>query len=98
MLRHAILFSTGELSLNAEDLLGALFTSNGDPAIIETIEDAQKILESIEKTDYLYITVAGEVFDQAAEFLSLMPCQAKEIYVWEDNGVMCYLCREWALF
>lgn len=98
MLRHAILFSTGELSLNAEDLLGALFTSNGDPIIIETIEDAQKILESIENTDYLYITVAGEVFDQAAEFLSLMPCQAKEIYVWENDSVMCYLCREWAIF
>lgn len=98
MLRHAISFSTGELSLNAEDLLGALFTSDGDPVIIGTIEDAQKIMESIENADYLYITVAGEVFDQAAAYLSLMSCQAKEIYVWEDDGVMCYLCREWAIF
>lgn len=98
MIKNAIMFSVEELSLTAENLLGALFTSNGDPAIIETIEDAQKILESIEKTDYLYIVTSGEVFDQAAEFLSLMPCQAKDIYAWEEDGVMCYLCREWALF
>lgn len=98
MIKNAIYFSTGELNLTAEDLLGALFTSNGDPVLIETIEDAQPVVESIEKTDYLFIVSAGEQFDQAAEFLSLMPCQAKDIYVWEDNGVMCYLCREWALF
>lgn len=98
MIKDAILFSTAKLSLTARDILGSLFTSNGDPVLIETIEDAQPIIDSIERTDYLFITDSGENFEQAAEFLSLMPCQAKEIYVWEDNGVMCYLCREWALF
>lgn len=98
MIKNAILFSTGEISLTAHDILGALFTSNGDPTLIETIEDAQPILDSIEEADYLFIASSGEEFDQAAEFLSLMPCQAKNIYIWEDNGVMCYLCREWALF
>lgn len=98
MIKNVILFSTGEISLTARDILGALFTSNGDPVLIETIEDAEPIIESIERTDYLFIVSSGEQFDQAAEFLSLMPCQAKDIYVWEDNGVMCYLCREWALF
>lgn len=98
MIKDVILFSTGKISLTARDILGALFTSNGDPVLIETFEDAQPIINSIEKTDRLYIISSGEEFDQAAEFLSLMPCQAKDIYVWEDNGVMCYLCREWALF
>lgn len=98
MIKNAIMFSTGELSLTAENILGSLFTSYGDPTLIETIEDAQLIIDSIEASNYLFVTSAGEAFDQAAEFLSLMPCQAKEIYVWEDNGVMCYLCREWALF
>lgn len=98
MIKNAIMFSTGEIALTAEDLLGALFTSYKDPVLIESIEDAQLIIDSIEASGYLFITSAGGAFDQAAEFLSLMPCQAKDIYVWEDNGVMCYLCREWALF
>ena len=97
MLRHAILLSSSKINLNAEELLGALFTSNEDTTLIDEIEDAQKILESMENADYLYVAESGEIHDQAAEFLTLMPCQAKNIYVWEDHSIRCYLCCEWAI-
>lgn len=80
-----------------DDLIGSLVNYGGDPCLIETIEQAKELEESIARaTSFDRITGEDEDFETICAQLDLRPEQTKEIWRMVDGSVFVWcFANDW---
>ena len=80
----------------AKELLGAMVNFGSDPYLIETIEEAEEVAESIENATIARVITDDEEFETATAQLDLDGHRPKKIYSFVDGSefLVCY-AEDW---
>lgn len=79
-----------------KELLGAMVNFGGDPYLIETIEDAEQVAESIENATIARVITDEDEIETATAQLDLTGHTPKRIYSYVDGSefLVC-LAEDW---